>query len=272
VPLAVPAAGNYGPDLLTWSDIIQYIVLSSLYKSQQTFVTLARIIKELSRGNGTELAALKQDSHTPFCLSPLCEQSPYGEACQNRKTFGYRSEVGAAILCTDAPATLLGWTATDHYNKWKYLSEQSYIFAAYWAEITMYCSNWDLRPAWNFTNPEISSNNTANPILFVSNTRDPVTPLMNARTMMGRFKGSGLLVQDADGHCSLSAPGVCVAERIRRYFQTGNLPDKGLLCRPDRTPFEEGVSSARQGDVELSKALESLATMPRINGGPLLHV
>jgi hypothetical protein len=259
-----------GPDLLTWSDVINYIVVDSLYKPQQKFVTLARIIHELSKGNGTELASLKQSSHTSFCRTPICEGNPYSEACHNRKESVFRNEVSAAILCTDAPGTLLDWTAVEHYKKWQYLSGQSYLFSAYWAEITMYCSNWNLRPAWNFTNPDISSNNTANPILFVSNTRDPVTPLMNARTMMGRFAGSGLLVQDADGHCTVSAPGICVAERVRRYFQRGELPEDGLLCRPDRTPFQEGVEAMGK-DVELTKAMESLAMMSRPNIGPLLH-
>jgi hypothetical protein len=272
VPLSVPATGKYGPDLLTWSDVINYILVDSLYKPQQRFVTLARIIHQLSVGNGTELAAMKQDEHKSFCRTPICAANPYSEACQNPNDSFFRSEASAAILCTDAPATLLDWTAIEHYKKWKFLSGQSYLFAAYWAEITMYCSAWNLRPSWNFSNPEISSNNTASPILFVSNTRDPVTPLMNARTMMTKFNGSGLLVQDADGHCSMSAPGTCVAESIRRYFQSGEIPEDGLICRPDRIPFEDGADTASPADVELFEAVSSLAMMPRVKGGPLLHL
>jgi hypothetical protein len=231
-------------------------------------------MNDLSNGNGTELAIMKQSDHTPFCRSPLCEENPYSEACHNPQETVFRSELSASILCTDGPASLQDWNAVDHYHKWQYLRNQSSLFAPYWAEITMYCSGWKTRPAWNFSIPDISSNKTANPLLFVSNTRDPVTPLMNARTMMSRFTGSGLLVQDADGHCSASAPGTCAAERIRRYFQTGELPEEGLLCRPDKMPFEEGAvgEGPAGGDIELHEAVHRLAASHKLPGQFPLHI
>ncbi|KAF2416196.1 hypothetical protein EJ08DRAFT_703714 [Tothia fuscella] len=274
VPLSVPASEQYGPDLITWSDVVNYVIVQALYQPQSLFTKMARIMYELSQGNGTELAAMKQNDHTLFCKSPMCEDNPYSEDCYDPKEAAFRVELSAAILCADAPASLQDWRAIEHYHKWQILRKQSNLFAPYWTEITMYCSGWKIRPVWNFTNPDISSNETANPILFVSNTRDPVTPLMNARTMQGRFAPSGLLVQNADGHCSMSAPGICVAERVRRYFRSGEIPEDGLLCRPDKMLFEEGADKKEvaQQDAELHDALLRMSNPRRYDLRLPLHL
>ncbi|KAE9975084.1 hypothetical protein EG327_008548 [Venturia inaequalis] len=235
----IPVAGNdrYGPDLITRTDAMMYIK-DFLYKPVTYAVPLARIMFSLSQRNGSELSTLKQKSRHVYCRSPLCERKPYSQPCYDASSSAFRSEVSAAVLCTDASATLLNWTAEDHFNKWHALRSQSLAFGDYWTEVTMFCASWNVRPAWNFSNPDISAAKTAHPILWASNTRDPVTPLKNAMTMKGKFGGSGLLVQEADGHCTLSAPSSCVARHIRNYFQDGTLPEEGLVCESDKGPFD----------------------------------
>lgn len=52
------------------------------------------------------------------------------------------------------------------------------------------------------------------------------------------FAGSTVLQQDSEGHCSISSPSFCTARVLRRYFQTGRLPDHGQVCAPDRRPLD----------------------------------
>lgn len=244
-----------------------------LYRPMNYAVPLARIINALSKGNASELSALKQKSRHMPCRSPLCENRPYTEPCYDTGSSAFRSEVSAAVLCTDASAQLQNWTSEDHFNKWHALKAQSSAMGDYWTEITMFCANWNVRPAWNFTNPSISAEKTANPILFASNTRDPVTPLRNAMKMRGQFRGSGVLVQEADGHCTLNAPSSCIARRIRDYFQDGTLPEEGLVCASDRGPFEseDVVLGMNAESKELYDAVVGIANaLGGGRGAPLL--
>lgn len=80
-------------------------------------------------------------------------------------------ESGRAILCPDAPDHT-DWTEEDYFKKLLTLMEQSKYLGESWSEITMYCANWNVRPAWPFT-PSLEGN-TLILILWISNTRDPV--------------------------------------------------------------------------------------------------
>jgi hypothetical protein len=148
-------------------------------------------------------------------------------------------------------------TRADHLERWERLKAQSYAFAGYWSQITMPCSSWGIRPAWDFK-LNISAASTSHPILWLSNTRDPVTPLKNAIKMSKRFGGSVVFGQDADGHCTVAQPSECVAKGVRRYFQEGQLPVGEIACKPDVGPFdpledEKGLYS------ELSVAIRRIA-------------
>lgn len=173
-----------------------------------------------------------------------------------------------AIACTDGD--LRSWTRDDHWHNWKTLVSQSSALGSAWSEITMPCSSWDLRPVWNF-NANISSPNTSYPILWLSNTRDPVTPLQSARYMATKFPGSVVFGQDADGHCTIAQPSLCVAKGIREYFQSGKLPEGDIACKPDRGPFDldeqvKGVSSA---EVRLSSVMRKLSESMQFGRFPL---
>ncbi|KIP03649.1 hypothetical protein PHLGIDRAFT_59395, partial [Phlebiopsis gigantea 11061_1 CR5-6] len=74
---------------------------------------------------------------------------------------------------------------------------------------------------------------TAHPLLVVSLRYDPVCPLSNAQKVTARYRGARLLVQNSHGHCSPTAPSVCTAKHVRRYFEKGVLPAEGIVCEPD---------------------------------------
>lgn len=100
-------------------------------------------------------------------------------------------------------------------------------FADIWIPLMMQCSGWDLAsPQQTPSSPwtSVKQIDTANPILFLSNTYDPVTPLRAAVKMALKFKGAGLLEQEAPGHCTISAASRCTANVVREYLATGEVP------------------------------------------------
>ena len=70
------------------------------------------------------------------------------------------------------------------------------------------------------------------------------------------FKDAGVLIQDSAGHCSLSTPSKCTQQYVRRYFQTGELPPDGTVCKADVVPFGPGPGESQTLDVEAMKAEE----------------
>ena len=277
-PLPVDAHGKYSADVITLSDAMN-VVRQAVYQPYEWFPILARSFDLLSRSNGTALAAMKQDSRFSTCRSPTCSSNPYSEACYSNAHESFKEEMSAAILCTDGPADQLKWESADHFAKWHALREQSRALGDFWAEITMYCANWNVRPAWNFSYADISSSlleegpiKTNHPILFASTTRDPVTPLRNARKMRGKFEGAGLVTLEDDGHCSMLAPSLCQASAVSRYFQTGELPSEEVRCLPDRWPFDDEVvdlGAVGEGARELVEATEHLGRFARRGRMPL---
>jgi hypothetical protein len=182
------------------------------------------------------------------------------------------SATSSAIVCTDGK-DIRNWTGLDHWTKWQTLMSQSQAVAPMWSEITMPCSNWDLRPVWEF-NSTIGAEKTSHPVLILSNTRDPVTPLGNAYTLSKKFPGSVVFGQDADGHCTVAQSSLCVAKGIRKYFQTDAMPEGGVSCKPDLGIFGLPLGGAgdialTQSEIELSSAMEALASRPRDMAFPL---
>jgi hypothetical protein len=86
-------------------------------------------------------------------------------------------------------------------------------------------------------------------LLFVSTAIDPVTPLRAAEKMVKRFGGARLLVQDSVGHASTSSPSKCTYAVLRRYLDTGELPEEGKHCASDKVPFRDqaGVVLRKRG-------------------------
>jgi len=57
--------------------------------------------------------------------------------------------------------------------------------------------------------------------------------------MAEKFPGSGLLIQDCDGHGFNAAPSKCRENVLRKYFATGEVSQTVTECGVNRKPFEE---------------------------------
>ena len=75
--------------------------------------------------------------------------------------------------------------------------------------------------------------------------------------MAERFEGSAVLSLEAEGHCSLSSPSLCMARHLRQYFQTGRLPAAGSSCPPNERPLL-GLIDRGNDDPSETKLLERL--------------
>jgi hypothetical protein len=71
-------------------------------------------------------------------------------------------------------------------------------------------------------------------------------------------------------HGSISAPSLCTAKSVRKYFQTGELPSTGTVCEVDELPFHVGESKYYDqsllsvDDGMLSETLRTLSREPSV--------
>ena len=99
-PLPVVAHGSFAPDLITHSDLMDYIK-EALYKPHQVFKSLSQAIFGASVGNGSILAEYKQKHRTTFCPTSECRRDgPWSDSCNEAKHAQFMLEVSAAIHCT----------------------------------------------------------------------------------------------------------------------------------------------------------------------------
>ncbi|KAF1959212.1 hypothetical protein CC80DRAFT_440545 [Byssothecium circinans] len=226
-PLALNTS-EHGPEIFTYSDL-RGIIFSALYQPQFAFTFVADILSAVEDRGGAVLNFLSYSLYPSHIY-----QCPLGNASVH---IPYDQEVPTmAVLCGDG----IDQTSTDieqFEEYWHLLQGISPAAGSLWAMLKLTCVAWNIRPLFNFGNDENFYGNTSNPILWVSTTADPVTPLKSAREMHSRFPGSGLLIQDNAGHCSLSMPTACTYVRIREYFQNGKLPDEGTVCVPPTSPW-----------------------------------
>ncbi|KAK6379774.1 hypothetical protein LTS17_005847 [Exophiala oligosperma] len=262
-PLSVVGDHRRGPEIITWTDV-KMVVKDALYQPLMLGPIAVDLLQDITNGTGSVFAEYKQNGRTPSCRSRQCEiDGPYSEECVSP---GWNElEATPAILCTDAQ-DIGSFTEDEFRSYWRRLQDQSSAMGDYWAQTRLSCAGWKARAKWRFAGPV--SANTSHPILWVSNTLDTVTPLRNAKKMNERFPGSTLLQQDCEGHCSIAAPSLCTAKAIRRYFQTGDMPDVGTLCETDAKPFEsqvtrDSVSRLDTKDAELLAVLTRLAETSR---------
>ena len=137
-------------------------------------------------------------------------------------------------------------TKSQFSEYWHDLAKRSPSIGPMWAMFRMYCVHYKTRPVHRFTAPFQA--NTSHPILMIGNTYDPVTPLKNAFTMSKGYLGSVVLTQNSTGHTSSSVYSSCTIDHIRRYFHTGELPEKGTVCQPDELPFGNADESESIGE------------------------
>ncbi|KAL2410845.1 hypothetical protein ABEF95_010793 [Exophiala dermatitidis] len=292
-PLSVPGDNRRrGPEIITWTDV-KMVVKNALYQPVMLGPVMAELLQDITNGTGALFAEYKQSARKPSCRSAQCEiDGPYSEECVSPDWN--ELEATSAVLCTDAEG--IGSLTEDEFRSyWETLRGQSSAMGDYWAQTRLGCAGWKARAKWRVSGPfgkaspeadvaakakaeadtlqgclgndttvpedstDSMSTATAHPILFVSNTLDTVTPLRMAQKMSSRFPGSVLLQQDAEGHCSFTAPSLCTAKAIRRYFQTGVMPQPATRCKPDIKPFELPRENLRERQ-DLTRLSDELAS------------
>ena len=232
-----------GPTAISRSDVLK-LMFDSWYKPMAAFKQTANMLSDLSHGNGSSFAAWKAVPFRSFCSTSSKESDSAGVAirCSDGRDISHESQ-------TD----FLQWIAR--------MKEQSPTFAALWAEVRMPCVFYTIRAKWRYTGP--FGGLTAHPILFASQTLDPVTPIRNAFAASKLFPGSAVIESMGMGHATVAMPSTCTAKWIRKYFQTGELPETGTKCEVDMGPFDDSanVVQAYQGraDGELLAALVEIA-------------
>ncbi|KAK5062512.1 hypothetical protein LTR84_004585 [Exophiala bonariae] len=256
-PLSVVGNKRRGPEIITWSDI-KSVTKNALYQPVILGPIMVELLQDITNGTGSLFADYKEKSRVPAYRSNECIlDGPYSEACVSP---GWNEvEATAAVLCTDAEG--IGSFTEDEFREyWQSLKALSSSMGDYWAETRLACGGWQKRAKWRFSGP--FSANTSHPILWIGNTLDTVTPLRNAQYMNSQFPGSVLLQQDSEGHCSQTAPSLCTAKAVRKYFQTGLLPPVGTICQPDIRPFNlqgDGLKDLSTKDSELLDVLKQIA-------------
>lgn len=257
-PIAVPGTGISGPEIITYSDLMQ-MIRGILYKPLRNFPQMADLLADLIHGNASAFALYKQGLHTPSCPLQGC-QNPNAEPCLPPTSW----ETTAAIMCSDASDVSNG-TKDDFRRILTTLVGQSKWLGEAWATIAMPCLHWKARAKWTLKAEDVGSN-TSHPVLLIGNTFDTVTPLRNAVKMSKKFPGSVVLQQNSDGHCSGSSPSICTSRYIRDYFQTGKLPEPGVVCEPEELPLIGKIAEERVLSVEEIKVLDAMDRLADVVG------
>jgi hypothetical protein len=155
-PLAVAASSYRGPDLITWSDI-KRLIAQSLYRPIDFFPLLARLLHDVSNGNGSSFADYKAASNAVavpdvqkglYNLSTRCKSDgPYSPACQ--RPGEWLEEGLLAISCGDGPK---GHTTSkgDFKEYWNSTKSQSSVFGDLWAEWDLECVGWTALTKWKY--------------------------------------------------------------------------------------------------------------------------
>jgi pimeloyl-ACP methyl ester carboxylesterase len=223
-PLAINSAS--GPDIITYSDV-RGLLFQAAYIPQVYFPRAAAALAAIEVGHGAFLDQLKDEYHDRHIYScPINGTEPFFDVTESVSTW--------AVLCSDG-VDVSHETMDEFAAHWKNMEDVAPMSGAVWAMLRMRCTAWKIKAAYKFEGD--FGGNTSHPILFLSNTADPVTPLRSGRVMHELFSNSGLLVSDNAGHSSLAQPNLCVLQKIKKYFQTGELPVKNTLCVPPQSPY-----------------------------------
>ncbi|KAI0355782.1 alpha/beta-hydrolase [Trametes cingulata] len=246
-PIPLPSAE---PPLVITRKVLQEQMFRAAYKPLYAFGFVADTVRAIESKNETALVEL-----APKIVDPVeCK-------CSLPEPWKSENEAFNAIACGDGDEH--PYDAETYAKYYRELSKHSELAAPLWGVHYLQCSEWHIRPKWRWTGP-LAAKNTSHPILLVSPRYDPVCPLRDAKAVHERYGGSGLLIQDSYGHCSLSAPSLCTAKHVRAYMVNGTLPEPGTVCEVDELPFVGTVKDVRAlsaEDAELLDAMRGLSAV-----------
>ncbi len=255
-PVSIP---NAEPPVLVTRKVLQSQLFRATYKPLAQFVVVADTVYALESGNQTALTAL-----APKIVPPTeCK-------CADPEPWLASNEAFSPIACGDGDEIVYDREAYAKY--YENLVASSQLAGPLWANSYLKCAEWRVRPKWRWTGP-LGAKNTSHPLLLVSPRYDPVCPLSDAQAVQDRYAGSGLLIQESVGHCTLAAPSLCTAKHIRAYMENGTLPKAGTVCGVDELPFVGAVQDVRALSVEDTELLEAMkglsAAVPTFGFGGL---
>ena len=251
----LPVISRAGPEVVTYSDI-KGLTLGVLYTPIGGFEALADILYGIEHGDGGILAKLRRD-----VLGSQC-QGRRDEDDEDDEGFDIVGDAQRAIACSDGDSQ--NWmTKADFAEHVKNITKISPSVGEIWSVLRMKCIHYSVRAYSRFEGPWVG--NTSHPILQIGNSADPVTPGRFAKKMAKGFPGAVALIQDSGGHCSISSPSNCTTGYVRQYFQTGELPPEGTVCKPDALPFgpgpdeaavlDQGTEILRERQLKIARAL-----------------
>lgn len=248
----IPTVHNGTTELITYAEV-KKVIFRSTYSSTQYYPAVAQLLSDLMSGNATLMiprlqhVELPENPDSPNKDTAIKKPNIREEAVPLPEVdYDHGGEATAAILCGDTDP-MTSFTKPQFSSYIADLKSQSAMFGSLWAEVKLTCTHWpaSLRPSESnrFCGPFKSSaadyDSRGAPVLFIGNTLDNVTPLRNAYKMSEGHEGSMVLTQDSVGHCSVfSSPSECTRKVIRRYFDTGELPERGTICKADRVPWD----------------------------------
>jgi pimeloyl-ACP methyl ester carboxylesterase len=149
-PFPVPPSGTRGPQLITASDIDLALHLS-LYEPLELATQFFHAMYNLSSGDGSWFAKLKQDSMTSDIAAPP-------ESCKDAALWTPECQIsgvldtigGMGIECTDG-RDLQDRSPETFKAYWELLNNTSKLMGSRRAIDRLHCTHWEMRPKWRFT-------------------------------------------------------------------------------------------------------------------------
>ena len=251
LPYSISPYGPSHTEIFTYSDL-RIIITSALYTPLQSFEHLAEFLVLIE--SSFELGYLDSD---PGDSPPLT--CSLDESASSFHTDLLLSEAYYAIRCGESPP-VTNLTLAGFRKEMEGFREQSPTLGDLFAEGTLPCIGWKaeakIKPP-RFEEAKDTDKWEGAQILFIGNTGDPVTPLENAYSMAKLFpaNASATMVQEGEGHCSLSLPTECMLGAIQTYLATGKAPPKGnRFCSRVEAPFLGTLS----GNPKRSEAVDTM--------------
>ncbi|KAI9772140.1 MAG: hypothetical protein M1839_002552 [Geoglossum umbratile] len=167
-PLLVSGSEEFGPGIITYSDV-KRLVVQSLYSPIALYPYMARVLADLSNGEGPsffECMANRRRS-ADLWLGGHLEQLPIFCAVP-----AGIPDVQSAILCSDGES-VRHETPDSFRGYWERVKKQSEVLGDFWAGIRLGCVGWEARPKGRYageplTTPERDYSQLFRPITAAS--------------------------------------------------------------------------------------------------------
>ena len=140
-----------------------------------------------------------------------------------------------AVECTDSLNPSNPWLWPRYARRAD--RESGSPFGSPWVYGSLACATWPATDPDRYLGPW--NRRTANPILLIGNRRgDPATPYEDAVSTSKLLASARLLTLDSFGHTAQGGLSRCIDDAVDRYLIEQRLPPVGLVCQPDRKPFD----------------------------------